>query len=128
MGQTILVVEDNEDSRSLIAKVLARAGYGIIETESGEEAVSLARAVHPDLILMDLSLVGIDGLTATGLLKKDPVTRDVPVVALTAYAMEGDRERILGAGCDGYISKPVDVRKLPDMIATYLKGAQIDAK
>lgn len=128
MNETVLLVEDNEDSRALITKVLVLAGYKVIETESGEEAVSLARAVHPDLILMDLSLVGMDGLSATALLKKDPVTRDVPVVALTAYAMEGDRERILKAGCDGYLSKPVDVRKLAETISGYMRGTQVDTK
>lgn len=122
MSKKILVVEDNADSRYLVVKVLARSGYETLEAESGEEALLLARERRPDLILMDLGLTGMDGLTATAELKKDPATKAIPVIALTAYAMDGDRERTLKAGCDGYISKPIDTRALPGQVARYLGG------
>lgn len=122
MSKKILVVEDNADSRYLVVKVLARSGYATVEAESGEDALRIARESAPDLILMDLGLHGMDGLTATAELKKDPATRAIPVVALTAYAMDGDRERTLKAGCDGYISKPIDTRALPGQVARYLGG------
>lgn len=123
MSKKILVVEDNEDSRFLVVKVLNRAGFSTIEAESGEEAVRLAREEHPDLILMDLGLVGMGGLDATALIKKDEATKAIPVVALTAYAMDGDREKTLAAGCDGYITKPIDTRALPGLVGRYLGGA-----
>lgn len=122
MSKKILVVEDNADSRYLVVKVLTRSGYATEEAESGEDAIRLARETAPDLILMDLGLHGMDGLTATAELKKDPATRGIPVVALTAYAMDGDRERTMKAGCDGYISKPIDTRALPGQVARYLGG------
>ena len=127
-GPKILLVEDNEDSRVLIKKVLGRYGMDVVECESGEEALTLARDLRPDLILMDLGLTGIDGFETTARLKKDPVTVDVSVVALTAYAMEGDRERILDAGFDGYIPKPIDVRTLGRTVEDYMKGTAGDAK
>lgn len=120
MGSRILVVEDNEDSRIMLVKALKRLGHVTIEAESGEEAVEKARSERPDLILMDVELKGMDGLTATGLIKEDPVLRSIPVVALTAYAMAGDRERALRAGCDGYLAKPVDVRNLDAEVSRYL--------
>jgi len=120
----ILIVEDNEDSRLLVAKILLRAGHHIISAESGEEAVRLAGAEIPDLILMDLGLVGMNGLTAASLIKKGETTSLIPIVALTAYAMDGDRERTMEAGCDGYITKPVDIRRLPAQVEHYLKGSE----
>jgi two-component system cell cycle response regulator DivK len=120
MGSRILVVEDNEDSRIMLVKALKRLGHETIEAESGEEAVEKARSERPDLILMDVELKGMDGLTATGRIKADPALRSIPVVALTAYAMAGDRERALRAGCDGYLAKPVDVRSLDAEVAQYL--------
>ena len=122
MDARILVVEDNRDNRELLVKVLKRKGYTVLEAESGEEALALAEAEAPDLILMDLNLCGMDGFEATRRLKADPRLRRVPVVAITAYAMVGDRERALEAGCDGYIPKPVDVRRLPEQVAEYLEG------
>ncbi len=122
LNRKILVVEDNEDSRMLIVKILSREGYDIAEAESGEDAVRLAGEEKPDLILMDVGLVGMDGLEATARIKKNPETASIPVIALTAYAMDGDKERTLGAGCDGYISKPIDVRQLPREVEHYLKG------
>ncbi|MDW7711359.1 MAG: response regulator [Deferrisomatales bacterium] len=121
MSATVLVVEDNEDNRALVVKVLTRQGYRVLEASSGEEALDLAAREHPDLVLMDLNLRGMSGFDATRRLKEDPELRGVPVVALTAYAMVGDRERALAAGCDGYLSKPVDVRRLPETVAGFLQ-------
>ncbi len=122
MGARILVVEDNRDNRELVVKVLARKGYDVAEAETAEEALALAAADPPDLILMDLNLAGMSGFEATRRLKADPRLRRVPVVAVTAYAMVGDRERALEAGCDGYIPKPVDVRRLPEQVSRFLEG------
>jgi CheY-like chemotaxis protein len=116
----ILVVEDNEDNRFLIVKILTREGHETVEAESGEEAVRLSSEVSPDLILMDVELKGMDGLSATTKIKADPATRHIPVVALTAYAMVGDRERAMAAGCDGYLSKPINVRELPRQVGGFL--------
>ncbi len=124
MNETILVVEDNEDNRALVVKVLARRGYRVLEAESGEEALEVARTSPPDLVLMDLDLRGMNGFEATRQLKASPELRHIPVVALTAYAMVGDRERALDAGCDGYLSKPVDVRRFPDQIRSFLEGRE----
>jgi two-component system cell cycle response regulator DivK len=122
MRATVLVVEDNEDNRVLVAKVLGLAGYRVVEAASGEEALELVARGPPDLILMDLNLGGMNGFEATRRLKDDPASARVPVVALTAYAMVGDRERALEAGCDGYIAKPVDVRRLPEQVETFIRG------
>ncbi len=116
----ILVVEDNDDNRTLVVKVLARHGHVVREAVNAEQALEAAAADPPDLILMDLNLAGMSGFEATGRLKADPRLCHIPVVALTAYAMVGDRERALAAGCDGYISKPVDVRRLPDQLKEFL--------
>lgn len=123
MAARILVVEDNDDNRALVVKVLSRQGYEVAEAVSGEEALASARDAAPDLVLMDLDLVGLHGLEVTRRLKADERLRHIPVVALTAYAMVGDREKALQAGCDGYLAKPVDVRRLPEQVASYLKGA-----
>ncbi len=122
MRATVLVVEDNEDNRALVAKVLGYAGYRVVAAASGEEALELVARGPPDLILMDLNLGGMNGFEATRRLKEDPASARVPVVALTAYAMVGDRERALEAGCDGYIAKPVDVRRLPEQVETFIRG------
>ena len=122
MAPRVLVVEDNEDNRALVVKVLSRAGYEVAEAVSGEEALEAARASPPDLVLMDIHLAGMDGLAATRRLKADTHLHRIPVVALTAHAMVGDREKALQAGCDGYLSKPVDVRRLPEQVAAYLSG------
>ncbi|MHB8766048.1 MAG: response regulator [Deferrisomatales bacterium] len=123
MSARILVVEDNDDNRALVVKVLARRGHQVAEAVSGEQALEQAAQARPDLILMDLNLSGMSGFEATRRLKQDPALRRVPVVALTAYAMVGDRERALECGCDGYLSKPVDVRRLSEQVEAYLKDA-----
>ena len=111
-GECVLVVEDNEKNMKLFRDVLRATGYETLEATTGEEAVELARASVPALVLMDVQLPGIDGVEALARLRGDERTASIPVVALTAQAMEGDRERFLRAGFDGYVSKPVDVAEL----------------
>ena len=114
----LLLVEDNEDSRLGLARRLQRRGYEVILARDGQEGLSLARAALPDLVLMDMNLPVLDGWQATQQLKAAPETRDLPVIALTAHAMSGDREKFLGAGFDGYVTKPiVDEGVLLDAIA-----------
>lgn len=118
----ILIVDDNEDSRDLAAKVLKRCGYLIVQAVDGEDALAKAFGEKPDLILMDRSLPKVDGLEVTRRLKREEAFKRVPIVALTAHAMRGDREKALDAGCDGFISKPVNVRTLPEQIRAYLES------
>ena len=118
----ILIVDDNQDSRELVVKILKNRGYHTIEAVDGEEALEKAVAERPDLILMDRSLPKIDGYEVTRRLKSQQDFKDIPIVALTAHAMRGDREKALEAGCEGYISKPINVRKLPELIMSYLRG------
>jgi two-component system cell cycle response regulator DivK len=107
---TILVVEDNAANMQLSTFLLESAAYTVLAATNAEIGLTLARERRPDLILMDIQLPGMDGLQATALLKADETTRDIPVIALTALAMKGDEERILAAGCDGYIAKPLDYK------------------
>jgi len=118
----ILIVDDNQDSRELVVKILKARGYQTIEAVDGEEALEKAVAERPDLILMDRSLPKIDGYEVTRRLKGREEFKDIPIVALTAHAMRGDREKALEAGCEGYISKPINVRELPELITSYLRG------
>lgn len=120
MAHRILVVEDNLDNRVLTADVLLAMDYAVIEAVDGFEAVAKAAQEKPDLILMDLSLPYKDGWTAAREIKADPALRDIPIIALTAHAMIGDRERALEAGCDDYLSKPVDLRELADKLLRFL--------
>ena len=107
----VLVVEDNEMNMQLVEFLLEQGGYEIVKAASGEEAMAVARSGEPvDLILMDIHLPGVDGLSVVQELKRDERTRKVPILALTAHAMRGDKDRFLQAGCDGYISKPIDVK------------------
>jgi two-component system, cell cycle response regulator DivK len=122
MAQRILVVEDNPKNLKLVRDVLQFCGYHVIEATSGEEGVELATQDSPDLILMDLQLPGIDGHEALRLLRQEPTTRDVPVVAVTASAMKDDRDLVLLAGFDGYLEKPLSVRALPEQIKAYLQA------
>ena len=112
---TILVVEDNPTNMKLSTFLLESADYTVLAATNAEIGLTLAREARPDLILMDIQLPGMDGLEATALLKADEATRGIPVIALTALAMKGDEERILAAGCDGYIAKPLDYK---DFLAT----------
>jgi two-component system cell cycle response regulator DivK len=122
MPKKILIVDDNADSRELVVKVLRNRGYRTIEAVDGEDALERVVAERPDLILMDRSLPKIDGYEVTRRLKRQEGLKDIPIVALTAHAMKGDREKAIKAGCEGYISKPINVRELPDLIRAYLRG------
>ena len=116
----ILIVEDNPDNMTLTVLLLESAGHQVLTAVDAETGVALAGAELPDLILMDIQLPGMDGLQATALLKADPLTRAIPVIALTALAMLGDEERIRAAGCDGYICKPIRIHEFLAAIATQL--------
>jgi two-component system cell cycle response regulator DivK len=118
-GGDILLVEDNERNMKLLRDVLQATGYRTLEAGSGEEAVALAASHGPALVLMDVQLPGIDGVEALRRLRRDERTEAIPVLALTAQAMHGDRERFLAAGFDGYISKPVDVVALLRVVGEY---------
>jgi CheY-like chemotaxis protein len=122
-GERILLVEDNSQNRRLAEFLLKSRGYIVYEATTGQEALALARTLLPDLILMDLRLPGIDGLAVTQLLKADDLTRQIPVIAVTAFAMQGDREKALQVGCDAYIMKPIDARNFVTAVAQYLQAA-----
>jgi len=107
MANSILLVEDNEDNRIIYATALRYAGYEVYEAITGTEGVEQARLQQPDLVLMDISVPELDGWEATAILKADPTTKHIPVIAVTAHALPGDEERSLEAGCDGYLAKPI---------------------
>ncbi len=117
----ILYVEDNPGNRLLIRRILEAEGYAVIEADNAASALSILENENPDLILMDINMPDMDGYTLTAHLKSIPKLSHVPIVALTANVMKGDRERTLAAGCDGYIQKPVDVDLLPEQINRFLK-------
>ncbi|MHB0948318.1 MAG: response regulator [Gemmatimonadaceae bacterium] len=116
----ILVVEDNPANRKLVTFLLESAGHEVLSAPDAELGLALARDAQPALILMDIQLPGMDGLEATGELKRGGATRGIPVIALTALAMKGDEERILAAGCDGYIAKPLDYRSFLATVGRYV--------
>ncbi len=117
----ILLVEDNEMNRDMLSRRLVRAGFEVVMAVDGQEGVNQARSTSPELILMDMSLPVLDGYEATRQLKADPATQAIPVIALTAHAMTGDREKSLDAGCDDYDTKPVEFQRLLGKINTLLK-------
>lgn len=119
----ILYVEDNPENRLLIKRILEVEGYTVAEAENASKAFEFVKTQTPDLILMDINMPDVDGYTLTAQLKTLPHLFNVPIIALTANVMRGDRERTLAAGCDGYIQKPVDVDELPEQISRYLKNA-----
>jgi two-component system cell cycle response regulator DivK len=116
----ILVVEDNATNLRLSTFLLESEGHVVLSAVDAEHGVTMAREEQPDLVLMDIQLPGMDGLEATKLLKADPLTRAIPVVALTALAMKGDEERIRSAGCDGYIAKPVAYKNFLTVVREHL--------
>ena len=120
MNHSILLVEDNEMNRDMLSRRLAKKGFDVKIAINGQEAVDLAEMLSPDLILMDMSLPVLDGWTATKLLKSQAHTKDLPVIALTAHAMSGDRQKALDAGCDDYDTKPIDLSRLLDKIHQHL--------
>jgi two-component system cell cycle response regulator DivK len=123
---TVLYIEDNRDNRMLVRRILMASDYDfqVVEADNARVGIEMAQQNPPDLILMDMSMPEMDGLTATRTLRGIDHLRDIPIVALTANAMEGDREKSLEAGCTGYIRKPVDVDKLPDEIIHYIRSRQ----
>ena len=121
----VLIIEDNPANMTLATFLLQSAGHSVLAARDAETGLTLARGEQPDLVLMDIQLPGMDGLQATALLKGDEATRDIPVVALTALAMKGDEERIRGAGCDGYIAKPLAYRDFLATISWHLAKAPL---
>ncbi len=119
----LLIVEDNVRNMKLARDLLAHAGYGTLEAQTAEDALALARSHRPDMILMDIQLPGMDGLDALAELRRDAATAGTPVVAFTAFAMKDDRERLLAAGFDGYLEKPISVREFPSQVAELLANA-----
>jgi len=120
MSKTVLIVEDNELNMKLFNDLLERNGYATLRTRSGVEAIELAREHHPDLILMDIQLPEVSGLEVTRWLKDDDALRDIPVVAITAFAMKGDEEKIRQGGCEAYLSKPISVTKFLETVNAFL--------
>ncbi len=119
--KNVMVVEDNEKNRKLMRVVLKAKGYNVIEAASGEDALNILRNQKPDIILMDIQLPGIDGITLIKQIKGTSVLKDTPIIAVTAYAMKGDEEKIMEAGCDAYVSKPINTQELPLIIEKYIK-------
>jgi CheY-like chemotaxis protein len=119
-NETILVIEDNKMNMKLVRSLLQIGKYSVLEAIDAENGIQLAREHHPDLILMDIQLPGMDGLTATREIKNDPEVKDISVVALTSYAMEGDEEKAMDAGCAGYIAKPIDTRSFLETVGQFL--------
>jgi two-component system cell cycle response regulator DivK len=118
---TILVIEDNELNRKLFRDLLGAHGYDVLVAVNGEEGFRVARERQPDLIVMDIQLPGASGLDVTGWIKGDPATREIPVIAVTALAMRGDEQRVMAAGCDAYVSKPISCGDFLDTVARFLR-------
>jgi len=121
MSHKILIVEDNDNNRSLFRDILTYHGYEVSVAADGQEGVIQARKLVPDLILMDIQMPGMDGVTAGGILKGDPATSGLKIIALTSFAMRGDLDKFLAAGFDGYLSKPINTRELPDLVKRWLE-------
>lgn len=124
----ILVVEDNFMNKVLVREILAMHGYDIIEAKSGTEAIKSLNMHRPDIILMDIHLPEMDGITATRIIKSDERNRYIPVLALTASAMKGEEENLMTKGFDGYVAKPIDKKKLLETISASLEAKKTDAK
>ena len=121
-GETILIVEDNEANMELATDLLEMAGYVVLQAANAEIGIEIANAQSPDLVLMDVGLPGMDGLTATGLLMSGEKTSHIPVVVVTAHAMKGDQEKAMQSGCAGYITKPIDTRAFAKTVASFLES------
>ncbi len=122
MGAKILYIEDNPDNRLLVRRILMVEDYEVVEAEDGPTGIEVALREHPDLILMDMNLPEMDGYELTRRMRELPELDDVPIIAMTANVMHGDREKSLEAGCDGYIPKPIDVDALPRQIEHFLQS------
>lgn len=123
-GQTLLLVEDNEDNRIIYSTVLRYTGYTVVEAVNGTEALALARSARPDLILMDISIPEIDGWEATRILRQDAETKDIPIIALTAHAMPEDRERAKTVGFTSYLAKPIEPRAVVAEVQRWIGGGE----
>ncbi|MFN2271580.1 MAG: response regulator [Anaerolineae bacterium] len=117
--KTVLYIEDNFHNRRIVRKILQSQGYSLIEAEDGISGLAMVQELKPPLVLLDIGLPGMDGLEVVGRIKADEALREIPVIALTASAMRGDRERFLAAGCDDYLSKPVQAMELINMVGAY---------
>lgn len=117
----ILIVEDNEDNRLLLHDILEVRGHVVLEAENGSDGIEMAIREQPDLIFMDIQMPVLNGIEAGKRLKEEPATKDIVLIAITSFAMAGDRERILEAGFDGYVSKPINTRELPGLVEQHLK-------
>lgn len=124
MGERVLIVDDNPTNLKLVAYLVKANGYEVDTAGDAESALAAIAVNRPRVILMDLQLPGVDGLELTRQLKADPATRDIAIIALTAYAMKGDQEKAVEAGCDDYVTKPIDTRALPELIARYAKARE----
>ncbi len=119
-SKRVLYVEDNFQNKRLVKKILSAKGYEVLEAEDGYSAVDMVRGEQPNLVLMDINIPGIDGMEATAIIKSSPDTAHIPVIALTANAMVGDRERILAAGCDEYLQKPINNATLVETVRRFI--------
>jgi two-component system cell cycle response regulator DivK len=117
----ILIVEDNEKNRTLVKDVLEYHGYEVIEAGNGKEGIKIAKENNPDLILMDIQMPVMSGYDAIKILKNNPETKDIKIIALTSFAMKGDKEKIMEEGFDDYIAKPIDIRRLPELVKKALE-------
>jgi len=117
----ILIVEDNEKNRTLVKDVLEYHGYEVIEAGNGKEGIKIAKENNPDLILMDIQMPVMSGYDAIKILKNNPETKDIKIIALTSFAMKGDKEKIMDEGFDDYIAKPIDIRRLPELVKEALE-------
>lgn len=124
MGERVLIVDDNPTNLKLVAYLVKANGYEVDTAGDADAALASIAAHRPRVILMDLQLPGVDGLELTRRLKSDPATRDIAIIAVTAYAMKGDQEKAFAAGCDDYVTKPIDTRALPQLIARHVRGSE----
>lgn len=124
----VLYIEDNVENRVLVRRILAAKGYRVLEAGNAEKGLEIARRERPALIMIDINLPNLDGLSLTSMMKADSELADTPIVAVTANVMKGDRERTLAAGCDGYIQKPIDIDEFPRQIARYLQQRALEGR
>ncbi len=124
MAERVLIVDDNPINLKLVAYLVKASGYEVDTAVDADAALAAIAAHRPRVILMDLQLPGVDGLELTRRLKQDPATREIAIIAVTAYAMKGDQEKAFEAGCDDYVTKPIDTRALPQLIARHAKGRE----
>ena len=121
-GEKILIVEDNRMNMDLAVDLLEVAGFNVVQAETAEKGISLAKAELPDIILMDISLPVMDGLTAAKIIKADDLTKEIPVIAVTAHAMEGDEDKAMAAGCDGYLTKPINTETFSRTVGGFIES------